>query len=133
MGKENEVTATGVLDAYPLAAMQAGMLSVNSDEESSARYQDLFTLTIRGEFDRAALVAAIGETVAMQPILRTSFDIVNLDEPAQLVHADATVPVDVHDWRGRDPGHRGTCPDEPLVQRTGVILHDWIDRVLAAA
>jgi amino acid adenylation domain-containing protein len=96
------MTATEVLDAYPLAAMQAGMLFASSYEESSAKYHDLFTLTVRGEFDREALVAAIGEIVAVQPVLRTSFDIVNLDEPAQLVHAEATVPVDVHDWRGRD-------------------------------
>jgi hypothetical protein len=54
---------------------------------------------------------------------------------------DEFVPGDVFGWdevvTGRlhvadIPGHRGTCLDEPLVQRTGAILQDWIDRVVAA-
>ncbi|WP_204015389.1 condensation domain-containing protein, partial [Virgisporangium aurantiacum] len=81
-----------IVDAYPLTAMQAGMVFHNSYAPDIATYHDLFTLTLRGPYDADALRAALDEVVAGHPVLRTSFEIADLSEPLQLVHAAVRVP-----------------------------------------
>jgi amino acid adenylation domain-containing protein len=95
------VTAHPVEDAYPLAALQAGMLFHSLYGERVATYHDVLTLTLEGRFDRAALQAAVDAVVRRHPVLRTSFDLTDYSEPIQLVHRDAPLPVAVHDHRGR--------------------------------
>ena len=90
-------------DAYPLAAMQAGMIYQSVHSTRSATYHDVLTLTLSGPFDAAGLQAAVGELVRRHVALRTSFDLTSFSEPMQIVYADARLPVQVVDLRAQ-PG-----------------------------
>jgi amino acid adenylation domain-containing protein len=87
-----------IQDAYPLAALQAGMLYHSQLSEQAATFHDVLGLTVRGRFDAAALDAALGEVVARHPVLRTSFDLTGFSESVQLVHDSAATAVAVTDW-----------------------------------
>ncbi|MDH2425403.1 amino acid adenylation domain-containing protein [Sphaerisporangium sp. TRM90804] len=92
--------ARGLEDAYPLAALQAGMLFHSEYEPGAPTYHDLTTITLRGRFDRAAFAAALAEVTAGHPVLRTSFDLAGFSEPIQLVHRSAELPLEVTDLTG---------------------------------
>ncbi|MEU4534143.1 amino acid adenylation domain-containing protein, partial [Streptosporangium sp. NPDC023825] len=86
-------------DAYPLAALQAGMLYHSELEPDSPTFHDLMTITLRGEPDVPALTRALAEVSARHPVLRTSFDLTGFSEPLQLVHDTVTIPLEVADLR----------------------------------
>ncbi|MDA0638067.1 amino acid adenylation domain-containing protein [Nonomuraea sp. MCN248] len=92
--------ARGLEDAYPLAALQAGMLYHSVYEPGAATYHDLTTITLRGRFDREAFEAALAEVVARHPVLRTSIDMTGFSEPLQFVHRSAALPFAVTDLSG---------------------------------
>ncbi|MFI6901261.1 amino acid adenylation domain-containing protein [Nonomuraea sp. NPDC050394] len=94
--------ARGLEDAYPLAALQAGMLYHSAYEPDAATYHDLTTITLRGRFDAGAFEGALAEVTARHPVLRTSIDVSGFSEPLQLVHRTATLPLEVTDLSG-DP------------------------------
>jgi amino acid adenylation domain-containing protein len=60
---------------------------------------------LRGPLDVAALQRALDVLAARHEILRTTFDLVD-DEPRQIVHAAAPVPIDVVDLRSAPAGER---------------------------
>ncbi len=118
-------------DAYPLAALQAGMLYHSELEPGSPTYHDLMTITLRGALDVPALTGALAGVAAGHPVLRTSFDLTGFSEPLQLVHDTATIPLEVADLRGNGSdqgGPDGSGPRERLAawreaeKRTGF---DW--------
>ncbi|WP_067144068.1 AMP-binding protein [Microtetraspora malaysiensis] len=82
-----------IIDAYPLSALQAGMLY--HSELDGVTFHDHTTLTLRGTFDEAALVRALGELSARHEVLRTSFDLTGFSEPVQLVHDSVDIPLTV--------------------------------------
>ncbi|RVX39043.1 amino acid adenylation domain-containing protein [Nonomuraea polychroma] len=92
----------GLEDAYPLAALQAGMLYHSAYEPDAPTYHDLTTITLRGRFDAGAFEVALAEVTARHPVLRTSIDLTGFSEPLQLVHRTATLPLGVTDLSG-DP------------------------------
>ncbi|WP_101786847.1 amino acid adenylation domain-containing protein [Nonomuraea indica] len=98
-------TAHGLEDAYPLAALQAGMLYHSAYEPDAPTYHDLTTITLRGRLDPDALTAALAEVTARHPVLRTSFDLTGFSEPLQLVHRAAAIPLEVTDLTA-DPSPR---------------------------
>ncbi|MEV0623398.1 amino acid adenylation domain-containing protein [Nonomuraea sp. NPDC050404] len=89
----------GIEDAYPLAALQSGMLYHGEQRARNAVFHDVVTVTLEGRFDAAALRASLGDLVARHPVLRTSINLTDFSEPMQLVHTDATVPFELLDWR----------------------------------
>ncbi|MEV4400531.1 AMP-binding protein, partial [Nonomuraea sp. NPDC049607] len=82
-----------IIDAYPLSALQAGMLY--HSELDGVTFHDHTTLTLRGTFDETALVRALEELSARHDVLRTSFDLTGFSEPVQLVHDRAEIPLTV--------------------------------------
>ncbi|MER7618495.1 amino acid adenylation domain-containing protein [Nonomuraea wenchangensis] len=122
--------ARGLEDAYPLAALQAGMLYHSAYEPDAATYHDLTTITLRGPFDAGAFRAALAEVTARHPVLRTSFDLTGFSEPLQLVHRAATLPLEVTDLSG-DPeaGRRLAAWSEAEKRRP----FDWASPPLARA
>ncbi|TMR08861.1 condensation domain-containing protein, partial [Nonomuraea zeae] len=82
-----------IIDAYPLSALQAGMLY--HSELDGVTFHDHTTLTLRGTFDEAALVRALAELSARHEVLRTSFDLTGFSEPVQLVHDRTEIPLTV--------------------------------------
>ncbi|MEU4836567.1 condensation domain-containing protein, partial [Streptosporangium sp. NPDC023615] len=97
-------------DAYPLAALQAGMLYHSELEPDSPTYHDLMTVTLRGALHVRALTGALAQVAARHPVLRTSFDLTGFSEPLQLVHDDVTVPLEVVDLRDGAATEGGNVP-----------------------
>ncbi|BBL70958.1 hypothetical protein MoryE10_15640 [Methylogaea oryzae] len=91
-----------VEDAYPLAALQAGMIFHSELDEQSVSYHDLLSLYLQAPYDPAALAAALARLAARHPLLRTSFDLSAAGEPIQRVHRRAEIPLIEEDWRALD-------------------------------
>ncbi|ACU37467.1 non-ribosomal peptide synthetase [Actinosynnema mirum] len=93
----------GLVDAYPLTALQAGMLHEMLSDPHRAAYHNVTDLkiTVPEGFDLAAFQAAADEVARAHDILRSSVALVGFGEPLQLVHPEAALPVGFTDLRGR--------------------------------
>ncbi|MFC7719891.1 condensation domain-containing protein [Nonomuraea recticatena] len=101
------MTTPELEDAYPLTALQSGMLFHSAYQEDSATYHDVFTLILRGPYQSDTFRAALREVMARHSVLRTSFDLTGFDEPIQLVWQDVEPPVQELDLSGFEhPGQR---------------------------
>jgi amino acid adenylation domain-containing protein len=94
--------APGIVDAYPLTKLQAGMIF--NQARNRVLYHDVFTLLVKGRFDAAAFGEAFEHIVQENEILRTSFWLSEFSEPLQLVHASAVSVVMREDISGFDEG-----------------------------
>jgi amino acid adenylation domain-containing protein/non-ribosomal peptide synthase protein (TIGR01720 family) len=90
----------GIEDAYPIAALQAGMLFHGEFSPESAIYINITTLRLQARFDGEAMKAAIGHIIQRHAALRTSFSLSGYDQPLQLIHREAPVPLETDDLRG---------------------------------
>ncbi|MDB4970229.1 MAG: tycC2 [Myxococcales bacterium] len=92
-----------VVDAYPLATLQAGMLFHSQWAPASAVYHEIYSFHLAMPFDHGALEAAITALTARHALLRTSFDLAGFKEPLQLVHGAASLPLTVEDLQQLAP------------------------------
>jgi amino acid adenylation domain-containing protein len=95
-----------VVDAYPLTAVQAGMLYHMAYMPEAIVYHNVYSYHLRAPFDAAVFRDAAQRVVDRHPILRTSFDLAGGSEPLQRVHRTATLPIEVHDWRAFPPAEQ---------------------------
>ncbi len=95
-----------VEDAYPLAALQAGMLFHNDLGGESAVYHNTNSLRLRVRLDVAALEAALQALAARHPALRTAFHLTGFSEPLQLIHRTAAIPLQVEDLSRQPPAEQ---------------------------
>lgn len=86
-------------DAYPLSMLQAGMLFHSELNPDTAVYHDIFTYSMNGPFDYQVLEESLEELTSRHPVLRTSFNLSDFQEPLQLVHRRVQVPLFVEDLR----------------------------------
>src|SRR5262249_16797152 len=89
----------GIVDAYPLSHLQAGMLypsRVDSDI-----YHNVHWRRVRGRINEDLLRQTLAEVVERHPILRTSFDLSAYSEPLQLVHNKVEIPLVVSRLQGQ--------------------------------
>ncbi|GAA3708023.1 amino acid adenylation domain-containing protein [Streptomyces tremellae] len=93
----------GLDDAYPLSAMQAGMLYHAAYADDSSVYRVVTSVRVTRPLDLDTLRTAIDDTTRRHPSLRCSFDLARYSEPLQLVHREVTVPVE----EGEDLGPLG--------------------------
>ncbi|MFC4590805.1 amino acid adenylation domain-containing protein [Sphaerisporangium corydalis] len=126
-------TARELEDAYPLAALQAGMLYHSAYEPDAPTYHDLTTITLRGRFDHAAFAAALAEVTARHPVLRTSFDLTGFSEPVQLVHRSAVLPLEVTDLTRLTAGAEVDDRLREWSEREKARPFDWASPPLARA
>lgn len=84
-----------VEDAYPISAMQAGMLFHAAYSQNSSVYRVVTSVRVGTGFDQAALAQALADTFTRHPSLRCSFDLTGYSEPLQLVHREVAVPLTV--------------------------------------
>ncbi|MBX9621737.1 MAG: AMP-binding protein, partial [Alphaproteobacteria bacterium] len=80
-------------DAYPLTALQAGMLFHTQLQPEESIYQDTFLYKIQGKYYSKAFLTAIKTLTQYHPILRTSFEFTTYTQPLQLVHPSCSIPV----------------------------------------
>ncbi len=90
----------GLEDAYPLAALQTGMLFHSEYTAESSLYHNVTSLRAEGPFDGQALRGAVERLLERHPVLRTSFDASRFSEPLQLVHGRVEPPLEIEDLRG---------------------------------
>jgi amino acid adenylation domain-containing protein len=88
-----------VIDAYPLTALQAGMLFHGELDRDAAQYHNIFSFHLRMPFDGEALQATLQQLIDLHPVLRTSFNLKDFSEPLQLVHENVAVPLRIGDLR----------------------------------
>ncbi|MFF5025539.1 amino acid adenylation domain-containing protein [Streptomyces collinus] len=94
----------GLVDAYPLAMVQAAMVYQMLADRDESPYHNitLFPFIDDAPFSLPALRAAAAQLTRRHEILRTGFDLTGYSEPLQLVHAEAVAQVGYDDLRGLD-------------------------------
>ena len=100
---DRELLPPDLEDAYPLSAVQMGMLfhmQITKDSPSPPDYHNLNSFEIQVPFDPVCFQEAVDAVCQRHPILRTSFDLTRYSEPLQLVHRDARILVHWEDLRG---------------------------------
>ncbi|MFE7524145.1 amino acid adenylation domain-containing protein [Kitasatospora sp. NPDC057542] len=92
------------VDAYPLSQTQLAMVAEQLGDTDRGAYHTVVSLRYHddGPFSAQALEQAVRTVTARHEVLRTSMRITGYSVPLQVVHADAEVPVAVHDLRGLD-------------------------------
>ena len=88
-----------VEDAYPLTALQMGMIFHSEYSQESAIYHDIFSFHLKAPLEIQVLQAAIEYLLKRHPVLRTSFQLTGFNEPLQLVHQKVEIPLQVEDLR----------------------------------
>jgi amino acid adenylation domain-containing protein/FkbM family methyltransferase len=90
-----------VIDAYPLAQLQAGMHYHTELRGSGATYHVLSSLDLQAPLDPDRMREAVRRLADAHPILRSSFHLIEFRRPLQLVHQSLTRdPVTIFDVRG---------------------------------
>ena len=97
-GSEGALPA-GIEDAYPLSALQAGML-LHSRIDGPSVYHDVVSYLVRAQWDENMFASALHEVARRHPILRTTFDLAAYSVPLQLVHEIPSIPLKVVDVSG---------------------------------
>ncbi|MGA4721898.1 amino acid adenylation domain-containing protein [Fictibacillus nanhaiensis] len=80
-------------DAYPLTKLQEGMLYQSDLMEGSRSYINITSFKVKVPYNHDALYRSIEILMNDHVILRTSFDLVNYDEPLQIVHKKVEIPL----------------------------------------
>jgi amino acid adenylation domain-containing protein len=101
-----------VEDFYPLSPLQQGLLFHTLSEPDSRMYFNQTLATLRGDLDVQAFGRAWQQVVDRHPILRTFFVWEGVKQPVQVVNNQASMPLDVQDWRGLQPAERKTAIDQ---------------------
>ncbi|MGP0066732.1 MAG: amino acid adenylation domain-containing protein [Isosphaeraceae bacterium] len=90
-----------VIDAYPLAQLQAGMHYHTELRDSGGTYHVLSSVDLKAQLDPDRMREAVRRLADAHPILRSSFHLIEFSRPLQLVHQSLTRdPVTIFDIRG---------------------------------
>jgi amino acid adenylation domain-containing protein len=88
-----------MVDAYPLTPVQRHMLRRELSDPHPGQYViQADYLFIAGAMDVDAITRAWQQIIARHPVLRSSFVWEGFQGPVQVVHEDAPVEVQQHDW-----------------------------------
>ncbi|MET7707307.1 amino acid adenylation domain-containing protein [Micromonospora sp. NPDC005413] len=109
----------GVRDAYPMTALQLGMLYHSRLTAERHTYHVVTGHRVAAALDLPALRRAVDGLVAAHPALRTTFDLAGFREPLQLVYATAVVPLAHEDLRGLPPEDREARTVAAFTQERG--------------
>ncbi|MFD8497761.1 amino acid adenylation domain-containing protein [Amycolatopsis sp. NPDC059657] len=88
-----------VADAYPLSALQAGMIFHSEYAADVAVYQVTFSLQLRVVFERELFQESVDALIRRHDILRTRFEVGGVDGAFQIVQRAASLRVPVQDLR----------------------------------
>ncbi|NEQ21473.1 MAG: AMP-binding protein [Microcoleus sp. SIO2G3] len=104
-----------VEDIYPLSPLQQGLLFHTLCAPKSGIYVSQLSLALHGKLNIPALKQTWQLIVDQHPIFRTAFAWENLEHPLQVVHQQAHLPWQQHDWRELSPIEQ-QAKLEPLLQ-----------------
>ena len=88
----------GIEDAYPLAALQAGMVFHSQLDETGALYHDVFSFHLKAPWDRTSFEQALERVIAEHATLRTRFSL-DGERPLQFVRTQVVAPFFCEDLR----------------------------------
>ena len=94
-------------DAYPLTALQQGMLFHSLAAPQPGVYVQQLVCDLRELLDVSAFIRAWDQLVERHPILRTSFAWESREIPCQMVHSAVEIPCERHDWRSWSAAEQG--------------------------
>ena len=98
--------AGDVEDIYPLSSAQQGLLFHSLYAPQSAMYMAQMALGLRGQIDGESFARAWQQAIDRHAALRTTFVWEDLDEPLQVVHRSARLPLFEADWRHLPPAEQ---------------------------
>ena len=101
-------------DAYPLSALQAGMIYHSELTGEATTYHNATSHRVKGLLAPALFQAAVDEVLAAHPMLRTSFHLTGFSEPLQIVHRTVRQSVEFFDWSKIAPDQLCSLIDEEL-------------------
>ena len=90
----------GVADTYPASLLQVGVIYECEVTDDPTLYHDLTAVRLSGLLDLAALRHALDAVSARHELLRVSFDLISQDEPSQILHREAPIPLSTLDLAG---------------------------------
>jgi len=101
---DRQALPAGVVDAYPVAQAQLGMLVSMLADEQRSPYHNVTSFRIMDDrpVSAPALRAAAAAVTRRHEVLRTGFDLDSYRRPLQLVYATAELAVQIHDLTGFD-------------------------------
>ncbi len=102
-------------DAYPMTALQEGLVFEKELYIAAAQYHDVFTYTIEGSIDPETFKAAAQLLVDCNQIFRTSYHMSGFAQSVQVVHRNVAAQVFIDDLRGLSAAQRQKW------------LDDWLD------
>ncbi|BBN83066.1 hypothetical protein PA25_30510 [Pseudoalteromonas sp. A25] len=106
----------GVVDAYPIAQTQLGMLYHSEREREESAYHDIMTHTVRLAYNETAFAQAMSALMARHEILRTAFDFGQYSQPLQLVYEQVEVPLSTEYQQGWDLATRQAAMEAWLAE-----------------
>ncbi|GAB3062608.1 amino acid adenylation domain-containing protein [Micromonospora schwarzwaldensis] len=121
---DRERLPDGLADAYPMTALQLGMVYHGELTGDPAVYHNVTAHRVAAPLDVAALRRALAVLVDAHPVLRTGFALGTYAEPLQLVHARVPVELPVTDLTGLDAPARQARVDA-LVAEERRRPFDW--------
>ena len=83
---------------FPASFAQQRLWLIHQLEPDDPSYNVPTVLRLEGSLNVDALQRALDEVVRRHEVLRTTFEIVN-DGPAQIIHPQLRIPIDVIDLR----------------------------------
>ncbi|WBB71834.1 amino acid adenylation domain-containing protein [Micromonospora sp. WMMD1128] len=121
---DRELLPDGLVDAYPMTALQLGMVYHGELTGDPAVYHNVTAHEVAAPLDVAALRRALAVLVDAHPALRTGYALGAYTEPLQLVHARVPVDLPVTDLTGLDaPARRARI--DALVAEERHRPFDW--------
>ncbi len=87
-----------VVEVYPLAPTQAGMLFHSTSRPESGMYVQQFLAPITSSLKIPAFESAWRQVIARHPVLRTSFAGWDEGQGRQVVHRQVPLPLEHRDW-----------------------------------
>jgi amino acid adenylation domain-containing protein len=97
--EERQKLPEAVEDAYPLCALQAGLLFHSEHSPETAIYHDVFSYHLKAPIDYEVLQQTIQQLVNRHPMLRTGFAVTGFTELLQLVYQTVDIPLSIEDLR----------------------------------
>ncbi|MCP1121469.1 non-ribosomal peptide synthetase [Robbsia andropogonis] len=111
-------------DAYPMTALQEGLVFEKELYIAAAQYHDVFTYTIEGSIDAPIFKAAAQRLVDLNQIFRTSYHMSGFEQSVQVVHRNVAAQVFVDDLRHLSNDEQKTWLNEWL-EKERAHLFQW--------
>lgn len=96
----------GVVDAYPLAQLQTGMLFHSNYAAEATAYNDVFSFRLRIPFNLEIWQQAYDRLLAKHPILRTAFYLAEFSQPLQVICDRVSAAIQFQDLTHQSESER---------------------------